>query len=92
MDDTPEQSDIPRRGGKCPICAKPTSDTARPFCSPRCREIDLGRWLSGSYVIAGGGTDEDGEETSESLSIDANSRNSNGSANDGRRDPTDNKA
>jgi len=52
----------PNSVGRCPICRKATAVASRPFCSPRCREIDLGRWLSGSYVIAGGGTDEDGEE------------------------------
>ncbi|MDM7256048.1 MAG: DNA gyrase inhibitor YacG [Paracoccus sp. (in: a-proteobacteria)] len=38
---------------KCPICAKPTVAAWRPFCSRRCADIDLGRWLSGSYVIPG---------------------------------------
>lgn len=35
----------------CPVCGKPATDKAAPFCSERCREIDLGRWLSGSYRI-----------------------------------------
>jgi endogenous inhibitor of DNA gyrase (YacG/DUF329 family) len=35
----------------CPICGKPPAEDARPFCSPRCRDVDLNRWLSGSYVI-----------------------------------------
>lgn len=38
---------------KCPICGKPTEQKYRPFCSSRCADIDLGRWLSGSYVIPG---------------------------------------
>jgi len=35
----------------------------RPFCSKRCADIDLGRWLKGGYAIAGGNSDadEDGE-------------------------------
>ncbi len=39
---------------KCPICKKPvkTSDEEFPFCSPRCRVIDLGKWASGAYVIS----------------------------------------
>ena len=39
----------------CPICrAKVTDESpARPFCSPRCRLIDLGNWLGGRYRIAG---------------------------------------
>jgi endogenous inhibitor of DNA gyrase (YacG/DUF329 family) len=38
---------------KCPICGKPTVAEHRPFCSARCRQVDLGRWLSGDYVIPG---------------------------------------
>jgi hypothetical protein len=36
----------------CPICRKaaPTADY-RPFCSRRCADIDLGKWLTGSYAI-----------------------------------------
>jgi hypothetical protein len=38
---------------KCPICKKPVGakDEEFPFCSPRCRTIDLGKWASGAYVI-----------------------------------------
>ena len=35
----------------CPICGKPSSQEHYPFCSARCADIDLNRWLSGSYVI-----------------------------------------
>ena len=35
----------------CPICRKPTVDAYRPFCSRRCADVDLGRWLTGSYAI-----------------------------------------
>ncbi len=37
----------------CPICRKPASPAARPFCSPRCADIDLGRWLTEQYVVPG---------------------------------------
>jgi uncharacterized protein len=39
---------------KCPICKKPvrSSDAEFPFCSPRCRTIDLGKWASGEYVVS----------------------------------------
>lgn len=37
----------------CPICGKPADLKYRPFCSKRCADIDLGRWLTGSYVIPG---------------------------------------
>ena len=36
---------------KCPICGKPTVEEFKPFCSKRCADIDLNRWLTGSYVI-----------------------------------------
>ena len=37
----------------CPICGKDTAAQYRPFCSKRCADIDLARWLNGSYVIPG---------------------------------------
>jgi len=41
------------------LCGKETEDKYRPFCSRRCADIDLGRWLSGSYVIPGDPLDEE---------------------------------
>lgn len=35
----------------CPICGKPATKEALPFCSDRCQTIDLGRWASGAYAI-----------------------------------------
>jgi uncharacterized protein len=35
----------------CPICGKPSTQAHHPFCSGRCADIDLNRWLSGAYVI-----------------------------------------
>ena len=43
----------------CPICRKPASADARPFCSKRCADVDLHRWLSGSYSVPGSGDEED---------------------------------
>ncbi len=37
----------------CPICAKDTNPTFRPFCSKRCADLDLARWLGGKYVLPG---------------------------------------
>jgi len=37
----------------CPICGKPAKKESRPFCSERCRDVDLNRWLSNSYAIPG---------------------------------------
>jgi endogenous inhibitor of DNA gyrase (YacG/DUF329 family) len=36
---------------KCPICGRETVEAFKPFCSKRCADVDLNRWLSGSYVI-----------------------------------------
>ena len=35
----------------CPICGKPAVAAFKPFCSKRCADVDLNRWLTGSYVI-----------------------------------------
>ena len=37
----------------CPICGKPTVEAYRPFCSKRCADVDLARWLRGDYAIPG---------------------------------------
>jgi uncharacterized protein len=44
---------------RCPVCGKPAAARHRPFCSPRCADIDLGRWLKGVYRIE---TDEPTED------------------------------
>jgi endogenous inhibitor of DNA gyrase (YacG/DUF329 family) len=36
---------------KCPICQKPSDAEHKPFCSKRCADIDLGRWLTESYAV-----------------------------------------
>ncbi len=42
---------------RCPICRKPAARrepgvrTAYPFCSERCRQVDLGRWFTESYSV-----------------------------------------
>lgn len=35
----------------CPICGGKTEKAYRPFCSLRCADIDLGKWLNGSYAV-----------------------------------------
>lgn len=42
---------------RCPICNRMATADARPFCSKRCADVDLGRWLTGGYLICG----EEGE-------------------------------
>ncbi|GAB4226447.1 MAG: hypothetical protein Kow0032_04060 [Methyloligellaceae bacterium] len=39
--------------GTCPMCGKKTEREFRPFCSRRCADLDLARWLNGSYAIPG---------------------------------------
>jgi endogenous inhibitor of DNA gyrase (YacG/DUF329 family) len=50
----------------CPICGKLSIPTERPFCSRRCADIDLHRWLGGVYAIpVTHESDEDGERMAE---------------------------
>ena len=50
----------------CAICGKPATDQFKPFCSARCRDVDLNRWLSGAYAIpAKDDEDEDGDKPKE---------------------------
>lgn len=46
----------------CPVCGKPAVTGTLPFCSKRCRDVDLNRWLSGTYVIPGRPTDPEDAE------------------------------
>ena len=50
-----------QRTARCPVCQSETSALYRPFCSKRCADIDLGRWLNGTYAIAGREDDDDAE-------------------------------
>ena len=43
----------------CPICSKPSVAAIKPFCSARCADVDLHRWLKGSYAIPARDEDED---------------------------------
>ena len=51
--------DSPQRVVNCPICAKPVpwspQSIYRPFCSERCRQIDLGAWAAETYRVADSG-------------------------------------
>lgn len=48
----------------CPICTKDSDAKYRPFCSRRCADVDLGRWLNGSYAIPAEPFDGEGEDVS----------------------------
>ncbi len=45
---------------KCPLCGKPASNDARPFCSRGCKDRDLINWLDGRYAVAGSEDDHSG--------------------------------
>ena len=50
---------MPSISKRCPICGKPGVARHQPFCSARCADIDLGRWLKGAYNVP---TDEPSED------------------------------
>lgn len=58
-DNTPDSERAARESatGSCPICGKPRVAEYRPFCSRRCADVDLNRWLSGTYAIPASGED-----------------------------------
>ncbi len=55
----------------CTICNKPLSEKYRPFCSKRCADLDLGKWLGEQYTIAGS-DDDIFDASEETLSHDGN--------------------
>ena len=56
-------SDTAPRLAPCPICGKLPIQQFRPFCSKRCRYVDLNRWLKGVYAVpVTENDDEDGEQ------------------------------
>src|SRR5438270_10681301 len=56
---------------KCVICGKQQSEQFRPFCSKRCADLDLHRWLSGHYAIRASDGDEDDLSPSHISSTDS---------------------
>jgi endogenous inhibitor of DNA gyrase (YacG/DUF329 family) len=58
-DDPQKQAAAPVKIRRCPICGRPAAKDALPFCSPRCRDVDLNRWLTGTYVVPGSENDEE---------------------------------
>ena len=67
MTPPPDRSAPPIRAvrieAKCPMCAKPGTAQYRPFCSKRCADVDLNRWLKGIYAVpVTENDDEDGDK------------------------------
>ena len=52
---------------KCPICGRPAEADHRPFCSRRCADLDLQRWLSGRYAIPAADHDADPDASRDRL-------------------------
>jgi len=50
----------------CPICKKDMAAAYKPFCSKRCADVDLGKWLNGSYAVA-----SEPEDSSEEAELEA---------------------
>ena len=51
----------PQPAGRCSICGRPSEHDYRPFCSRRCADVDLSRWLRGAYSIPSAAETEDGD-------------------------------
>jgi len=49
----------------CAICGKPVDEVFKPFCSKRCADVDLHRWLKGNYVIPGASAPREPEDEGE---------------------------
>ena len=54
----------------CPICAGATDPKYRPFCSKRCADLDLAKWLTGSYAIPSDDP-QDAEDAAEAIEAEA---------------------
>jgi endogenous inhibitor of DNA gyrase (YacG/DUF329 family) len=50
---------------RCVICGKPVDEVLRPFCSKRCADVDLHRWLSGVYAVPGTEDEEEDDRRTE---------------------------
>jgi endogenous inhibitor of DNA gyrase (YacG/DUF329 family) len=55
------ETNIPAK--PCPQCGKPAVFKYRPFCSARCKQVDLGKWFNEAYVIPGEPALPDSDET-----------------------------
>lgn len=49
----------------CPMCQKETDHKYRPFCSKRCADLDLGKWMTGAYAVPSVDREDEGELESE---------------------------
>jgi endogenous inhibitor of DNA gyrase (YacG/DUF329 family) len=47
----PAPGERTRKGLRCPVCGRPRVRQYRPFCSARCRDVDLVRWFAEAYAV-----------------------------------------
>ena len=59
---TIEANSRKHRGPRCPTCGRPRLHEYRPFCSARCRDIDLARWFAGAYAVPAVEDDEPADD------------------------------
>ena len=64
------------KGKTCPICGAPRDEKYRPFCSRRCADVDLNRWLSGRYAVPAVDADDADLGSAPGTSANDNGRNS----------------
>jgi endogenous inhibitor of DNA gyrase (YacG/DUF329 family) len=60
-----DDTETRRRPARCPICGRPADPALHPFCTKRCADVDLARWLGGVYRVEVDDPDaeaDDGEE------------------------------
>ena len=50
------------KSSRCPECRAPMDAAYRPFCSKRCADIDLARWLTGGYAIPAAAVEDDAQD------------------------------
>jgi endogenous inhibitor of DNA gyrase (YacG/DUF329 family) len=62
MNESAQSPEKPADAKRCPICGKPREERYRPFCSRRCADVDLHRWLSGRYAVPAVEQDDEAEE------------------------------
>jgi endogenous inhibitor of DNA gyrase (YacG/DUF329 family) len=58
----------------CPICGKPVERAFRPFCSRRCADVDLNRWLTGAYAIPAAEANEDADAGADDAAMGSDRR------------------
>ncbi|WP_119679083.1 DNA gyrase inhibitor YacG [Indioceanicola profundi] len=62
MSNDPIEFPKSRKAAACPVCGRPPVPEAKPFCSKRCADVDLARWLNGVYRVPAVEQDDEAEE------------------------------